>query len=282
MTSYNRPERIGATLRSLSQQTLQPDEIIIADDLSPNDPTEEVERHRHLFAQPFNYLRREKNLGMPGNLNDLLARTKGDIIVNVHDADEFAPNYLEQLVTAIEQDERIGMAFTGWTFTDAPERRHLPDIPAVTPGRTFFRRYLMRSLSCPIWGTVALRRSVYLAHGPLDSQFGPLADVDYWARVCLTHDIAFIREPLLILYPVGTHGNEWRWSRFDWGRQINAANIRRHLQAEPGSLRWELVRHWFRYLGEYCFGMMHLIRRARWSRVFEGLAMLPAVLFRSG
>jgi glycosyltransferase involved in cell wall biosynthesis len=280
ITSYNRPERIGATLRSLAAQTYQPDEILIADDCSPNDPSDVVENHRIFFHQRVHYFRHETNLGMPGNLNFLLRRAAGEIIVNLHDADEFDPTYLEKLLGAMDADQRIGIAFTGWTFTDNAARRHLPAIARITPGRDFFEQHLMRAVSCPIWGTVALRRTALETHGLLDPKFGPLADVDYWAKVCLTHDVAYVAEPLLVLYPIGTHGNEWRWLRYDLGRRINAENLRRHLSDRASKLRIEQVLHHWRYLYEYFFGMLHLARRQKWRMLREGIRYFPISLAR--
>jgi glycosyltransferase involved in cell wall biosynthesis len=277
MTSYNRPERIGDTLRSLAGQTLQADEIIISDDCSPQDPTVEVVRHRHLFHQRFSYVRQRKNLGMPENLNFLLSRARGDIIVNVHDADEFEPTYVEELVAALNLAPDVGLAFTGWRFTDGRFRPHVPQIPVASNGKAFFEKYMMRNLSCPIWGTVAIKREVLVQHNLLDPKFGPLADVDYWAKVCLTHSIAYVPKPLLVLYPEGTHGNCWLWSRFDLSRAINNVNIRRHLATSPAKMRRELTRHYVRYVVHFAFGQLHLLRRARWNEFGRGVKLIPRV-----
>jgi glycosyltransferase involved in cell wall biosynthesis len=278
MTSYNRPNRIGATLRSIARQTVQPEEIIVSDDRSPLDPSSEVDRHRHIFKQSFTYVRQTKNLGMPGNLNYLFSRAKGDIVINIHDADEFDDSYLEELVVALSRTPDIGLAYTGWKFIDGRYPPHVPSIAAATNGRLFFKERMMRSLSCPIWGTVAMKREVLDQHQLLNPEFGPLADVDYWARVCLTHRIGYVAKPLLILYPEGTHGNCWLWSRYNWGRNINRVNIRRHLENSPKELGRELVRHRLRYLIHYCFGQLHLIRRGRWDEFGIGLRLFPRVL----
>lgn len=77
ITHYNRPESLGATLESLAKQTLQPDEIFLWDDCSPKDPTPILEQWLPRFPQMV-YYRNEVNLGMPGNLNAVVAQATGD------------------------------------------------------------------------------------------------------------------------------------------------------------------------------------------------------------
>jgi glycosyltransferase involved in cell wall biosynthesis len=54
-----------------------PDEVLVWDDHSPEDPRRIVEGFRSRFAHLV-YRRHERNKGMPGNLNDAVAHATGD------------------------------------------------------------------------------------------------------------------------------------------------------------------------------------------------------------
>ena len=274
VTYYNRPERFSFTLESLLRQTYKFDEVLIADDCSPSSAEPVVRRFSHRFESRFEFIRHKTNLGMPGNLNYLLARATGDIIINLHDADEIEPRYIETLVGLLRRYPHAGLAFTAWRFTDARARRDVPEIPVYSSAPAFFDRYLLRALSCPIWGTVALRKQVIDEFGALDPQFGPLADIDMWSKVALKYGICYCADPLLVLYPIGTHGNEWRWERYEWGRRINRTNLIRRFSADGSRRRLELLLHEFRYFGEWIFGMLHLVKNRRWSAVRAGIGVL--------
>ena len=96
LTHYNRPDKLGATLESLALQTRVPDEVFVWDDCSPNDPTYVIEEWKARFPH-FVYHRNDVNLGMPGNLNAVIAQATGDYVANLHDADVFAPTLLFSL-----------------------------------------------------------------------------------------------------------------------------------------------------------------------------------------
>ena len=76
LTHYERPEKLAVTLESLARQTRIPDELFLWDDCSKNDPSAIVRQWEGCFPH-FVYNRNTTNLGMPGNLNAVIAQATG-------------------------------------------------------------------------------------------------------------------------------------------------------------------------------------------------------------
>lgn len=232
LTHYNRPEKLAATLESLASQTKAPDEVFVQDDCSPNDPTEVARAFQGRFKH-FVYERNENNLGMPGNLNKVIRKATGDFVANLHDADEFHPQLLEKWVDVLSRYPSAGLVFCGYDAKAKPSphqtsgRIWIHDFDECTPGRDFFERVYVGSSSSPIWGTVMVRREVYDRHLPFDARFGMWSDVDMWMRVCGTHDIAYVAEPLIILDNTDTPVRSFHWRKVSIVHSMHFENIRR-------------------------------------------------------
>lgn len=243
LTHYNRPEKLAATLESLVAQSRAPDEVFVQDDCSPNDPTEVAKAFQGRFKH-FVYERNEKNLGMPGNLNKVVRNATGDFVANLHDADEFHPQLLEKWVEALSRHPSAGLAFCGYDAKAKPSqlqasgRIWIHDFAECTPGRDFFERVFVGSSSSPIWGTVVVRREVYERHLPFDARFGMWSDVDMWMRVCGTHDIAYVAEPLIILDNTDTPVRAFHWGKVCVAHAMHFENIRRMARDSNERAAW--------------------------------------------
>lgn len=281
ITHYNRPDKLAATLESLAQQTRIPDEVFLWDDCSPNDPTQIAQSYTGRFPH-FVYHRNATNLGMPQNLNDVIRQATGDFVANLHDADEFHPTLLEKWAEALSTYPNAGLVFCG---VDAAAKSGgdgkvwLHDVEAYTSGREFFRRHYLGSSSSKIWGTVMVRRSVYEMHLPFDAQFRNWADVDMWMRICGTHGIAYIREPLLILDHTPTALRSFSWEKFIIVHRMSFVNIYR-MAGTPSELsKWLTMQRCV----TYSFYLRHLASRAMrgmWRSLLEGIGLAKSVFFQ--
>lgn len=281
ITHYNRPEKLAATLESLCRQTRQPDEVFLWDDHSPRDPTEVANQFRNRFKH-FVFHRNARNLRMPGNLNSVIAQATGDFIANLHDADEFDPTLLEKWEAALIANPSAGLVFCGLdAAAKGGDRGRLwvHDYPACTSGREFFRSVYVGSSGSPIWGTVMVRRDAYDHHLPFDPQFRMWADVDMWMRICSTHDVAYVPEPLIILDNTETAVRDFSWEKFLITHRMPVANIYRMASGsdELGlwmqkQMRW--TRRWY---------FQHLTARVMRGDVrlfIEGVALWKECLVR--
>ena len=263
LTHYNRPEKLAATLESLAAQSRAPDEVFVQDDCSPKDPTEVARAFQGRFKH-FVYERNEENLGMPGNLNKVIRKATGDFVANLHDADEFHPRLIERWIEMLSRHPSAGLAFCGYDAKAKPSqlqthgRIWVHDFDECTPGRDFFKRAYVGSSSSPIWGTVMVRREVYERHLPFDSRFGMWSDVDMWMRVCGTHDIAYVAEPLIILDNTDTPVRKFHWGKVYVAHAMHFENIRRMARDTEEQAAWlgKQRRHSLRKYARYLAGRM--------------------------
>ena len=70
-----------------------------------------------------------------------------------------------------------------------------------------------------------VRREVYERHLPFDARFGMWSDVDMWMRVCGTHDIAYVAEPLIILDNTDTPVRAFYWGKVYVTHAMHFENI---------------------------------------------------------
>ena len=266
MTYYNRRAKLAATLESLARQTRLPDEFFLWDDCSPDDPSDIVQSFRDRFPH-FVYHRNERNLGMPGNLNAVLAQATGDYVANLHDADCFAPTMLEKWTAALEAHPSAGFVFCRVSGRNESQEGRLQACSPLTPGQEFNRRYFLNASrgSSPVWGTVMTRQSYYTRLLPFDPRYGCVADVDMWMRLSLAADVAFVDEALIHADPVSHFVQGVNWPLVHALRRMHAENVRRFAAATKQLTFLFGLRHSanFAFLYALCFGS--LVRRGRWS-----------------
>jgi len=96
-------------------------EILIGDDSNDKAVSNEIDKFAAEHPQ-VKVARREKNIGFkPGNLNNMLKYTKGDLIV-VFDSD-FAPenDFLKKIVAPFLHDKEIAAVQARWKFTNTDQ-----------------------------------------------------------------------------------------------------------------------------------------------------------------
>lgn len=268
LTHFNRPHLLGATLESLARQTRLADEVLLWDDASPNDPTEVARRFAGRFSN-FIYHRNERNLGMPGNLNAVVARASGDYVANLHDADTFHPELLERWSDALDAHPSAGFVFCRVAGRNASQVRRLSGCDPITPGKEFNRRYFLNAWrgSSPVWGTVMARRSVYRQTLPFEQRYGCVADVDMWIRMSLMADVAFVDQPLINAHTESHFVKGVNWPLVHGLRRLHAENVRRCLKfgKASGARVWGGHLWTFSVLYLLCLGS--LLRRGDWRGV---------------
>lgn len=273
VTAYNRKSKISRSIKSLSQQTRPPDELIVSDDCSPDDPKAEVEQWAGYFKR-FHYNRNEKNLGMPGNLNLAISLARGVYIANLHDADEFDSTLLEKWERALDSYPSAGFVFSGVRSVAQPGGTvnvDLHPVPPFMPGKDFFEQHMVHRFSSYVWGTVMARRDAYQQLLPFDDKYGPYSDVDMWMRMCKSYDIAYVREPLISLDNSPTPWRRFNWQRIEIARQMELDNIKRFYMDSPDRLELEIRRHHRALLKMYLRRIAGRIRHHDFSGAIEGI-----------
>jgi len=285
LTTYNRAAQLDRTLESLAAQERLPDELIVSDDCSTDGTREAVARWKDRFPL-LRYHRNARNLNMPGNLNAAVGLAQGEYIANLHDADTFHPTLLGKWEKALDSHPTAGFVFCGirgWPNAgESEDGVILHDVAPLTTGRQFFETRLLHRLSSIVWGTVMARRSAYASLLPFDAAFGFVSDVDMWMRMCLGHDVAYVREPLIILDHSPSAERKldsfnWRW--LDNARRMQVANIRRFFEGEPDRLRREMASHRRIARREYARRLLGRLWHGDWTGLRRGIGLSRGFLW---
>jgi glycosyltransferase involved in cell wall biosynthesis len=201
MPTYRRARYIGEAIRSLQIQTLGDFELIVQDDGDGRDGTREAVRKLAGDDQRIRYRRNPSRLGMPGNLNAGIADTRGEFVAVCHDHDLYRPRFLERMVDALQRHPRAQFVHCALD-TISPAGDHLPgpaeDWPDVIDGQAWLR-FMLSRLTCPVCALTVVRRETYARYGLYDASFGFISDVEMWMRLSRRGDVAYVRDPLILV-----------------------------------------------------------------------------------
>lgn len=110
--TYNRPDFLLVAIKSIWEQSLLPDEIIIGDD-SINDETERLVNER-LISQspvPIRYYRHKPSLKQTKNVDFILQKASHDLVLLLHDDDALLPSCLDLLYKPLAQNPEVVACF---------------------------------------------------------------------------------------------------------------------------------------------------------------------------
>ncbi len=123
--TYNRGDLISKCIRSLLDQSIDPDkyEIIVIDDCS-EDQTMEILKN---FKEKIKILKNSKNMGLPYSLNKGIKNALGRFIVRVDSDDYVTKEYLQILSLHLLLDDKIDAVCCDYFLVDGTEE-HLERI----------------------------------------------------------------------------------------------------------------------------------------------------------
>lgn len=241
--TYNGERYVGAALASAQAQTHEHLEILVGDDGS-SDATPEIVREAARNDPRIRLIEQPENLGAPANQIALHHAARGTYIKPLLQDDLLAPHAVSRLLTPLQRDHRIGLAFGARQLIDA-DGRTLPDkvwnVPladtdVVHDGWELGASMLERTtnhigeVSCALYRRDAI--------GDLDAmwtlddhQFGPIGDVVLWLKL-LAHGPAFSTPDVLCSF-----------------RQHRGQTTRRTDVALCGAMEWPLATLAARRLG---------------------------------
>lgn len=161
MPVYNGARFIGDALRSLSSQSYQDWELLIADNGS-TDNTEEICREFSRNDTRISYFRHSENIGAPLNFKFVLDRADAPYFMWAAADDVWGPEFVSSCIGRLARDPGLGMAFTGLEVIDTFGQiiRHCPDIPLFT-GKPDFRTVARYVWSPEFHGKANLIYSIY-------------------------------------------------------------------------------------------------------------------------
>ncbi|EAU54529.1 glycosyltransferase family 2 protein [Mariprofundus ferrooxydans] len=116
--SYSRPEGLRRTLECITRQTYRHLEIIVSDNCSPGDATEQVVREFIGKDPRVRYYRQKKNIGAVNNFGYLLEQSAGAYFMWAADDDAWEPEYIHAMLELLEKDESASVAFSFFDVHD--------------------------------------------------------------------------------------------------------------------------------------------------------------------
>lgn len=202
--TYNRAAILGEAVASVLAQTFADFELIIFDNASEDD-TEAVVRS--FDDERVFYARNPRNVGPLENMNRCLLRSRGKFIAFLPDDDMMEPENLTEKVAVLNANPAVGLVHSSYDLIDQCGRVTKANTNwGHGPDRTLDVIEDRRELLAAIYNwinlsTVLFRRACYERLGGFTSGFagkiGLAFDYEYWMRIALYYDIAFLAKPLV-------------------------------------------------------------------------------------
>lgn len=276
LTTFNRAPVLPATLDSLLAQTFTDFELIVSDDCS-TDGTEAICRAYEARDSRIRYVRNDRNLRMPGNLNAAVSRASGRYIANLHDGDVYRPDLIEKWARALDETPTAAFVFNAYHAARPGGSMRLYDLGfAPRVGGEEIALAYFRSMTSCVWGTVMARASAYARAGRFDPDFGFISDVDMWLRLARDADVAYVAEPLITITPrEDDHPYRYAsWRHLFWSMGIYTRHLRAYRERLPEAVARfsDAYQHLVRR--HVIWNLLSLVKHRQHARVREGLAIL--------
>lgn len=198
--TFNRAGLLREAIESVLGQTYRNFRLIVSDNASTDETPEVV---ASLSDARLEYLRADKNIGMIGNFNRLIALTQTEFLMLLPDDDRLYPDYLGSVVEVLQRNPRVGAVHTAFDEIDIDTRVQKcaasyvkSNHPCmVEPGRVFLERSMTSTailFSSTTYRTHAIREA-----GGMTTTEEPFADVPLFMRIAQNWDIAYLDRPLV-------------------------------------------------------------------------------------
>lgn len=247
LATYNRVHVLADTLRMVLAQTLDDFELIVCDDAS-TDGTPAVIAEWAARDPRIRHVRQPRNLGLAGNVSRGIAMAEAELVAVLYDGDVYDSRLLERWAAALRACPEAAFVFNAYNRLGPDgriDKTYGVRLDSCVPGRVVLERLYFRRwhFTSPVWGTVMLRKSKYVAVGGLNPRFSPIADVDLYLRLAEASHVAYIPDPLVGMASRETVPKLFRPASRRIVRQVLREARIRHYQGRPFRLRAEMLRY---------------------------------------
>ncbi len=193
--TFNRANFMIKTIKSIQEQTIKPDEIIIVDDGSTDHTVQLVIDQLELCDTIKTKYVYQKNKGVSGARNTGIKFARNDWIAFCDSDDIWEKEKLEKQINFHKTNQNILISHTDelWKFNDKiiKQKKH-----QLKPSGYCFKDNL--SL-CKIGAsTVILHKSILEDIGLFDESLTACEDYDLWLRILIKYELGLCEEKLII------------------------------------------------------------------------------------
>jgi glycosyltransferase involved in cell wall biosynthesis len=195
--TYNCARYLEATLRSVLTQDPGPEamHIEVVDDHSTADDPEEVVAR--LGGGRVAFHRQPENVGVVGNLNTCLQRSRGQLVHLLHGDDLVLEGFYRTLDERLREHPDAGAAYCRHLYVDEDGRR--VDVAPLEPTSSGILTEGARFLAAEqriMTPCIVVRRSVYEELGGFDDRLACAEDWEMWIRVATRFPVYYEQRPL--------------------------------------------------------------------------------------
>lgn len=196
--TFNRPDYLNRLLKSIGQQTYRNFEVIVVDDASDDQTSNEQVIAHYQSSFPLRYLVNPKRSGAPFSRNRGIALSNSELIALVDDDDEWLPLKLEKQVQCfLEGPDNLGLVYT-WTDVINNEGKKVGENYSLVEGNA--KREILQECFIPSPSVMVTKKSIIKA-GLFDERFPSCQDWDTWTRIIFSgYTVRPVKEVLTLYY----------------------------------------------------------------------------------
>jgi glycosyltransferase involved in cell wall biosynthesis len=180
--SYNQGQFIEETILSIQNQSYKNIEHIIIDGGSTDQSLEILKR----YSSSISWIS-EPDYGQTNAINKGIKKSRGDILAYLNSDDLYLPDTIKIVVDFFNKHPEIDMVYGDIIHID----RQSKDIEIIKTDKIDFEKYLTGRIYLP-QPTVFFRREIIEEIGDFDERLNLAMDMDYWVRVFLQFQTAYL------------------------------------------------------------------------------------------
>lgn len=211
LPSYNHEKFLAQRIESILSQTFQDFELIILDDVSPDNSKKIIEKYRdHPKVSQIIYNLKNSGSTFSQWNKAIFEFARGEFIWIAESDDYAEPTLLEKLVESITSQENIGIAYcqshrvdsqgniTGdWLdHTDEFSEGQIFHYNFTMKGLDYLNKFLVHKNTIPNASAVVFKKILYIKAGGAQVDLKTNGDWQLWFKLLLLSDVAYISESL--------------------------------------------------------------------------------------
>ena len=118
LASYNGNLFLNEQIRSIINQSVLPEELIVSDDYSSDKTNDCLAGWETRCPFDYHILRQSRNVGVVSNFSTAISACKGDVIVLADQDDAWHPHKLSRIRDAFARDASVGLVFSDADLVD--------------------------------------------------------------------------------------------------------------------------------------------------------------------